>query len=178
LTQVPNGIYNLACYGIDGSFGDRGTTFVVNGANGVVSNSTVNASGGDTVLLPGVNTVIFTNIQVSGGTLDIDCPATSPVPTHNPNTENDINAIQVQLVQAFGNPATISSVKISGGNVIIKGSSIDVGQRYRVLSATNLMIPLPNWVPLATNTFASGGFTNTIPVNPANRQRFYLISEP
>ena len=57
-TGVPNGTYNLAIYGINGPYEDRGTVFTVNG----VSQPTINVQ--DMVFGPD-NTVIFTNVPVS-----------------------------------------------------------------------------------------------------------------
>ena len=95
---VPDGTYNLCFYGCDGSFNDRGTTFVAHDSlNGDQTAGTVNGSP----IIPlqqSVNFVVLTNVHVSGGTLKVDVTATSPVPSHNPNTEADFNAVQIQLV--------------------------------------------------------------------------------
>jgi hypothetical protein len=77
-----------------------------------------------------------------------------------------------------GNPAQVGSVAVTGGNVVIKGTSPDVGQSYRILTSTNLALPLASWIPVATNVFAGVGFTNSIPMNPANPQEFYQVVEP
>jgi len=97
LTGLPAGTYNLACYGVDGSFADRGTTFIIHDAlNGNQTNGTVNVSPG-APLSQGMNFVLFTNVHASG-TLVIDIPPTTPVPSHDPNGEADFNGVQLQLV--------------------------------------------------------------------------------
>ena len=50
---------------------------------------------------------------------------------------------------------------------------------FRVLSQTNLLIPLINWQPFSTNLFDSNGnLTITNAVNLAEPQRFFLIVQP
>ena len=63
--NVPTGEYNLALYGCVGAYVDRGITFIVNG----VSQSVTNVQ--DVSLLPD-NTVIYTNLLVLNGSLEVD----------------------------------------------------------------------------------------------------------
>jgi PKD repeat protein len=94
---VPNGTYNLALYGSDGTYADRGTTFVVHDPqNGNQAKSTLNAAP-PTALAQGNNYVLFTNVHVSGGTLTVDINA-NPSAHGGGNTEADFNAAQIQLV--------------------------------------------------------------------------------
>jgi len=65
--------------------------------NGDQTLGTVNASP-IAPLNQAVNFVVFSNVHVSGGTLNVDVGPTSPVPSHNPNAEADINGAQLQLV--------------------------------------------------------------------------------
>ena len=173
--NIPNGTYNLALYGIDGGWADRAVTYTVNG----VSQTIVNVQ--DVYFTPGDNTVLFASVTVTNGQLQIGLESADS-PKHNsntdgtPNTEGEFNGGQLQLVQAVGNPARISNVGDSGGNLVIKGVSPDVGQSYRILSTTNLTSGV--WTPVATNVFVTGGFTNSIPVNSTNPQSFYRVVEP
>lgn len=98
-TGVPNGIYNLALYGCAGgaNYNNAGTTFVVHGSNGTFTNSTYNVQ--DTYLTAGDNTVIITNVAVTGGTLNVDLDAnTNVIHGTNMNTSADFNGAQIQLV--------------------------------------------------------------------------------
>ena len=89
-TNVPKGRYNLALYGIDGSYANRGTIFTVKG----VSQSVTNVQ--DVFLLPD-NTVIYTNLLVTNGTLEVHMqPHNSPLNT--PNTEGDFNGAQLEMI--------------------------------------------------------------------------------
>jgi len=94
---VPTGTYNLALYGADGSYANRGTTFVIHDSqNGNQSKSTLNAAP-QTALAQGNNFVLFTNVHVSGGSLIVDINA-NPSAHGGGNTEADFNAAQIQLV--------------------------------------------------------------------------------
>jgi hypothetical protein len=117
-------------------------------------------------------------VTVTNGQLVIHLVPTDSPAHSEPNNEGEFNGAQLQLVQGVGNPAQISSVHVSGGHLVITGTSVDAGQSYRILSTTNLALPKASWIPVATNTFAPGGFTNTIPINSANPQSFYQVVEP
>ena len=182
LSGVPNGTYNLAFHAQSGTWSDRGVSFLVHGANGDQSASTVNnvTTHNYQTFVDGETTVIITNVVVSGGILNVDTAPTPSVPAHDPNTEGYINGMEIQAVagSVAGNPAQVSSVSVSGGQVVIKGTSPDIGQSYRILTTTNLALPLVSWIPVATNVFAGAGFSNSIPMNPANPQQFYQVVEP
>ena len=48
-----------------------------------------------------------------------------------------------------------------------------------LLSSTNLALPLSQWTRVLTNTFGSdGSFTNPIPINSSEAQRFYRLVAP
>jgi hypothetical protein len=72
----------------------------------------------------------------------------------------------------------IGGLQESAGNLVITGTSPDSGATYRILTTTNIALPLIEWTPVATNTFVSGGFTNSIPINPAHPRSFYQVVEP
>jgi hypothetical protein len=150
---VPDGTYNLAVYGADGTYDDRGTTFVVYDAlNGNQTNSTVNAAP-ETALAEGVNFVIFTNVHVSGGTLTVDVDPNSPLPTHNPNTEADINGAQLQLVSYDVAPPAVTLGQTA------TGSSLALSWTEGILqTATNLMGP---WTPVYSPSPISVTMTNS-----------------
>jgi hypothetical protein len=172
--NVPNGTYNLALHGDDADWNDRGTTFTVHGVNGDQSDTTVNSSQNH-YFVAGNTSVLITNVQASGGTLTVDV---TPGPTAGGQCA--LNAVEIQAVAGslIGNPAHVGSVSLSGGNVVITGTSPDAGQSYRILTSTNLALPLASWAPVATNVFAGAGFSNSIPMNPANPQQFYQVVEP
>jgi hypothetical protein len=66
-----------------------------------------------------------------------------------------------------------------GGSLMMSGGGGVSGGSYRLLTSTNAMLPLPSWTPVLTNTFGGdGSFSNTIPVNTSDAQRFLNIQTP
>ena len=91
---VPSGIYNLAVYGCCGSLANRGTIFTVKGVSQWLTNVQ------DTYFAPNDNTALFTNVIVTGGTLELDMRAILHVPaqkTTNSN-EGDFNGVQIRCI--------------------------------------------------------------------------------
>jgi len=158
---VPDGTYNLAVYGCDGTFGDRGTTFVVHDAlNGDQTLGTVNASP-IAPLNQAVNFVVFSNVHVSGGTLNVDVGPTSPVPSHNPNAEADINGAQLQLVSYDVSAPTVTLTNT------VSGSALNLNWSQGILqTATNLLGP---WTPI----YAPAPIT--VPITQTNAAQFYRV---
>lgn len=164
ITGVPDGTYNLCFYGCDGSFDDRGTTFVaIDAKNGNQTAGTVNASP-IVPLQQGVNFVVMTNVHVAGGTLDVDILPTSPLPTHDPNTEADFNGMQLQLVSYdVPAPAVILSSTVSTNGA--GGSNMTLSWPEGILqTSTNLSGP---WTPIYLPSPV------TLPINSANSAQFY-----
>jgi autotransporter-associated beta strand protein len=69
----------------------------------------------------------------------------------------------------------ITSLSLSGSNIIINGTNGTPEQQYILLTSTNVDLPLNQWTPVATNTFSGGSFSLTNTVNASARQNFYLI---
>ena len=72
----------------------------------------------------------------------------------------------------------ITSIALSGSNLIISGTNGTAGQQFNVLESTNLLVPLANWTPISTNTFSGSAFSVTNTVNPLAPQNFYLLRLP
>ena len=147
-TGVPTGKYNLAIYGVCGTWANRGTTFTVNGLSQSVTNAQAETFRPD-------NTVIFTNIVVTGGTLEVHM-FPSYTPTYpGTNTEGDFNGVQLQLVQygpGFTGPFTNNTLTWTGGGLY---------------EATNIMGP---WI---TNTH-----TSPYVVTPTVPQKYFRVYNP
>ena len=75
------------------------------------------------------------------------------------------------------NPLFIFSSTFSGGNFVVGGSGPD-GNSYRILTTTNLILPLTNWMPAVTGIFSGGQFWFTDSVSTNLLQRFYRIAVP
>jgi hypothetical protein len=149
-TSVPNGIYKLALYGIDGASADLGTIFTING----VSQSVTNAQ--DIAFLPD-NTVVYTNVMVTNGTLEVTMV---PIPRGACpmwGCSGAFNGAQLQLIAYYG--PNILSLTNSGKNMVL---TFVGGQ---LLEATNISGP---WT---TNLTATSPFT----ISPTGQMKFYRI---
>jgi hypothetical protein len=151
---VPPGVYNLALYGTDAGprplYADRGTTFTVLG----VSQSTTNSQ--DVQLLPD-NTVIYTNLAVTNGTLEVDmipgwCPKFDGT-----NNEGDFNGAQLQLVKYA--PAFSMVGKINTNTLNWVGGGL--------YSATNINGPWTTNPGVSPFTF-----------NPTGYQKYFRVYNP
>jgi len=72
-----------------------------------------------------------------------------------------------------------TSITVSGTNVIITGTNGPPTASYAVLTATNVALPLSNWVSIATNQFGAGGnFSFTNGIAPGERQRYLRLRTP
>ena len=130
---------------------DRGITFTVNG----VSQSVTNVQ--DVSLLPD-NTVIYTNLLVLNGSLEVDMTCVTNTVLHNPSTEGDFNGAQIQLVK-YG-PNILSFTNKGGTNFVLTY----VGGK--LLEATNITGP---WT---TNTAVPSGAVTITPTQP---MKFYRV---
>ncbi|HXA45016.1 MAG TPA: hypothetical protein VNZ25_05880, partial [Candidatus Angelobacter sp.] len=82
---------------------------------------------------------------------------------------------RLSLVTAANAPV-ISSVAMSGGNLVFSGAGGVPGGTFYVLTSTNLLLPLANWTLTTTNLFDGGGnFSVTNAVNPDSAQEYYLL---
>jgi hypothetical protein len=101
--------------------------------------------------IPGPKLVWYTNTLATDGTLRIAAAA----------------------------PPSINSFAPSGNGFLLSVTSGPPGSPYRVLSSTNLVLPLTNWTPVWTDSFnlyGSGIFTN--PAGSTNAQQFFNIVVP
>jgi hypothetical protein len=149
-TSVPNGIYKLALYGIDGASANLGTIFTVNG----VSQSVTNAQ--DIAFLPD-NTVVYTNVMVTNGTLEVTMVSIPRGACPTWGCDGAFNGAQLQLIAYYG--PNILSLTNSGKNMVL---SYVGGQ---LLEATNMSGP---WT---TNLTATSPFT----ISPTGQMKFYRV---
>jgi len=155
---MPNGYYNLAIHGACGGWNDRGATFRVHGMNGDQIAGTTNTPQ-VALYQDYVTTVLFTNVEVTNGILNVDVEPTPIVPSHNPNTEGYYNAVEVQLASyglptvAFSGTPTTGAAPLSVvftnttiGSVTNSAWNFGDGNTVAVPSAANV-----------TNTYATAG---------------------
>lgn len=94
------------------------------------------------------------------------------------NTDELLTSGYISVVGAAVPPA-IKPPYISGGNLILTGDGGVANGSYAVLTSTNVAAPANEWITNTAGTFsASGAFSNAIPINPADAQRYFRIKQP
>src|SRR5579871_5823725 len=85
-----------------------------------------------------------------------------------------------ETASAQSNALAVSSVTLSGSNLVLTGSGALSGATYYVLVSTDLTLaPVSLWSTNSTNTFpADGAFTDSIPVDLTIPQEFFVIRMP
>jgi PKD repeat protein len=71
---------------------------------------------------------------------------------------------RVNYIVVKPRPVFASTNLSPGGGLGFSGSNGPAGQQYRILTSTNVTLPLANWTPIYTNVFApdgSYGYTNS-----------------
>ena len=74
--------------------------------------------------------------------------------------------------------AALGGVTLAGGKLVFSGTNGPAGQQYRILTTTNVALPLAGWTPVWTNVFAADGsysYTNTPGAGAAG---FFLLVSP
>ena len=85
-------------------------------------------------------------------------------------------AVDGSLEVVLGTPPKFASISLSGTNLVMTGTNGIPNGTYAVLTATNVALPLSNWVSITTNQFDSGGgFSFTNAVVPGIPQRFFRL---
>jgi len=72
-----------------------------------------------------------------------------------------------------------AGISLAGTNVILFGTNGVPGANYAILTATNIALPLSNWLSIATNQFdAGGGFSFSNAIIPGEPQRYFELRIP
>ncbi|MGE4488014.1 MAG: hypothetical protein AB7E95_00540 [Kiritimatiellales bacterium] len=72
-------------------------------------------------------------------------------------------------------PLSIDSISLEGGSLLINVVNAQSGTTYKVFSSTDMMLPLSQWVSVASSTPKTGSFCVTNFINSNDTQRFYII---
>ncbi|HNQ74069.1 MAG TPA: hypothetical protein PKN95_10765 [Verrucomicrobiota bacterium] len=82
--------------------------------------------------------------------------------TFNSRSFGTVSARPFLEISAVPRPG-ISTISLSGNDVVLTATNGVAGGTYRVLSSTNLALPLDQWLPVATHlSSTNGGFTITL----------------
>lgn len=101
----------------------------------------------------------------------------------NPAGENGYSGYdEIQVFGAAAGPAAppaLHPVVVSGGNLILTGTGGTPGGGYTWLTSTNIATPLASWTTNSTGTFdGTGAFSNAIPINRSEPDRFFRLRVP
>jgi autotransporter-associated beta strand protein len=94
------------------------------------------------------------------------------------NTSNLITNGTLKVASAFVPRPYISSIAVSGTNIIVSGTNQTAGGNYYVLTSTNITLAVANWTSILTQSFNGVNFSFTNSFNPAESQRFFLLQLP
>ncbi|HHY85455.1 MAG TPA: hypothetical protein GYA07_07955 [Verrucomicrobia bacterium] len=143
------------------------TTLTYGGTLNVVNIGTNALQVGDTFQLFNASTIAPATFA------EVHLPAGYIWDTDQLNVNGSITLQAVAAVVEFDPPA------VSNGNLILTGGGGAAGSTYSILSSTNLAAPLSTWTTNATGTFSeSGAFSNSLPVDRTEPQRFFQIRSP
>lgn len=149
----------------------------------VMNNATLNLGGTLTVTnVSGAsfavgNTFTLFNAATFSGNFTTIVPAT-PGTGLAWNTNNLVNGVLSVVAGSAPPQPGITSISLSGGNLIINGTNGLSGESYNILTTTNLTLPLASWTVLPVGTFNAATFSITNPVTPGAAQNFYLLRVP
>jgi len=94
------------------------------------------------------------------------------------NTSSLTNGTIAVVTTGVSTPPNFSNVRFSGGSLILSGANGTPSAQYRILTSTNVALPLASWTPVVTNVFASDGsysYTNSAATNSAG---FFILVSP
>jgi fibronectin-binding autotransporter adhesin len=146
---------------------------VINGAPNNTGTGTLTVNNLGPALIAGQKFYLFDQPLPNGGSLTIVPPA-GVVFTNNLALDGSLTVVSSQPPP----PPQITSVSLSGTNLVISGTNGMAGEPYNLLTTTNLTLPLSQWTVLPTNTFSSGNFSITNPVDPGTPRNFYILRTP
>ena len=152
VTNLPNGTYNVAVFGINASYASDATTYTING----VSQSVTNFQ--DIAFVPYDNSLVFAGVLVTTGALPISAAIAE-------GTESAFNGLQVQAVSL--SPVSISTTWDGTYLTLSWGNNSGYGA---LLSAPSVTGP---WTPVRN---AASPFVVT--PSPSVPQQFYRVSIP
>jgi hypothetical protein len=138
------------------------------------SGSLIVTNLGSKPLAAGESIKLFNATAYSGSFSQLSLPPISPELTWT-------NKLLVDgSLEVTGVPLPMfASITVSGTNVILTGTNGPADALYAVLTATNLALPLSNWVSIDSNVFGTDGeFDFTTGLVPGERQRFFRIRTP
>ena len=150
-----------------------GVSAVTYGGSLIVTNI-----GGTAALTNGARVVLF-----SAATYNPSAFAFTNLPPLATNQFWDVSQLAIngslQVKSVVVPTPVISRVVLTGGSLVIQGTNGLPGSGYSILTATNLSLPFTQWLTNTTDAFNGfGWFSNGLPFNSSEPQRFYRVRTP
>jgi autotransporter-associated beta strand protein len=169
LTLAGNTIFVLNRTNTQTSSRIIGVTTLNQGGTLTVNNAGDQLQSGDTFTL-------FNASSYTGNFAATNLPALLPGLSWSNNISG--TAFTAQIIGQVKLP-TIKNISFSGGDMVFSWTNGVAGQSYRVLTSTNIGLPMSNWTPIVTNIFSvDGGYTNIIPIDGTRNAGFFRVVEP
>jgi autotransporter-associated beta strand protein len=147
-----------------------GMSNVVYGGTLIVTNLSGTLAAGDTFKL-------FTAAAYSGAFASFSLPSLSAGLSWNTSALPVDGTLRVQTGTVT--QPTVSSVVLSGSNLILRGGNGLPGSGYSVVSSTNVAAALSTWSFAGSGIFdGSGNYSFTNPVSPATHKLFLRVRVP
>ncbi len=124
---------------------------------------------GDGISVTNTSEVTVTHAYSTAGTYDVSLTARGPAGV---NTSNWIAAVTIVSKPTLGAPV------LSGGNLTLSGAGGIPDVQYRILTTTNLALPLASWTPIVTNVFAADGSYSFTTAALTNASSFFRLVTP
>jgi PKD repeat protein len=105
----------------------------------------------------------------AAGTYNVSLTAKGP---GGANTTNVVDAVTVYARPTLGSPV------LSAGSLTFSGTGGIPNAQYRILTATNVALPLASWTPVATNTIAADGSYSYTQSSLTNAASFFRLVTP
>jgi PKD repeat protein len=89
-----------------------------------------------------------------------------------------VSQTRTGYIVVVSNVPISSTATLAGGKFILSGANGTAGAQYRILTTTNLTLPVTNWIPVITNVFLPDGtysYTNSSVTNAAS---FFRLVTP
>lgn len=145
-------------------------------ASATLDDGSVLALAGNQVvwsIVSGPITSINANGVATAGSATTNTPATI-----GGNSMGQYATVAITVLAATGPLSTpvITTIHLSGTNLVFSGTNGTTGHNYAVYTSTNVALHLSNWTFLATGSFdGSGNFSFTNGIAPGSPRLFYVI---
>jgi PKD repeat protein len=81
-------------------------------------------------------------------------------------------------IHVVAKPAIGGLTMTGTGSLVLSGGDGIEGQQYRILTSSDVALPLASWTPVMTNVFGTGGSYNYTNSSPTNSASYFILVTP